>query len=38
MATSCGDVSFRLMGGDVDVADYDAQKSPFGFHIIKRIR
>lgn len=32
-----GDVGFALKVGEVGMAEYDAQKSPFGYHIIKRI-
>ncbi len=37
MATSFGDVSFGLKVGEVGMAPFDAAKSPFGWHIIKRL-
>jgi peptidyl-prolyl cis-trans isomerase C/peptidyl-prolyl cis-trans isomerase SurA len=33
-----GDVGWRLEVGEVGVAPYDAQRSPFGWHVIKRLR
>ncbi len=38
MVPAFGDVGFKLAVGEVGMADYDATKSPFGFHIIKRVR
>jgi parvulin-like peptidyl-prolyl isomerase len=32
-----GDVSFRLEVGEVEIANYHVQMSPFGWHIIKRL-
>jgi len=32
-----GDVGFRLQVGEVGVAPYQPSKSPFGWHVIKRI-
>jgi len=32
-----GDVSFRLEVGEVQIANYHVQMSPFGWHIIKRL-
>jgi len=32
-----GDVSFTISPGDVDLAEYDAEDSPFGWHVIKRL-
>ncbi len=32
-----GDVGFTLKVGEVGLATFDAEKSPFGFHIIKRL-
>jgi parvulin-like peptidyl-prolyl isomerase len=37
MAVSFGDVSFRLDVGEVGMAKYHPDLSPFGFHIIKRL-
>ena len=33
-----GDLSFRLQVGEVGIAEYDAQISPYGYHIIKRLK
>ena len=38
MATAFGDVSFSLKVGEIGIADYDPETSPFGYHIIKRIK
>lgn len=38
MATSFGDVAWRLDVGQVGVCAYDPVKSKFGWHIIKRLR
>jgi parvulin-like peptidyl-prolyl isomerase len=37
MAVSFGDISFRLQVGEIGMARYHAEMSPFGWHIIKRI-
>jgi hypothetical protein len=37
MVAGFGDVAFELSPGNVGMADYDAKKSPFGWHIIKRL-
>ena len=37
MAMSFGDVSFSLAVGEVGMAKYDGFKSPYGWHIIKRL-
>lgn len=37
MVPAFGDVGFKLQVGEVGLAEYDQQKSPYGFHIIKRI-
>ena len=37
MAVSFGDVSFRLDVGEIGMAKFHAELSPFGWHIIKRI-
>ncbi len=33
-----GDLSFRLQVGEVGITDYDKQTSPYGYHIIKRLK
>lgn len=33
-----GDVGFRLKVGEIGVSPWDAKKSPFGWHIIKRVK
>ena len=38
MVPAFGDVGFKLVQGEVGIADYDPQTSPFGWHIIKRVR
>jgi len=38
MVAAFGDVGFRIDVGEVGLADYDAKGSPFGLHIIKRIK
>ena len=38
MVRAFGDVSFSLDVGQVKMADYDKSTSPFGFHIIRRIK
>jgi PPIC-type PPIASE domain len=38
MVPAFGDVAFRLSPGNIDIADYDPTKSPFGYHIIKRLK
>jgi parvulin-like peptidyl-prolyl isomerase len=38
MVAAFGDVGFRIGVGEVGLADYDAKASPFGLHIIKRIK
>ena len=37
MAEAFGDTGFALAEGGVAVADHDPARSPFGFHIIKRL-
>lgn len=37
MVQAFGDVGWRLEVGEIGVASYDSQKSPFGYHIIKRL-
>jgi hypothetical protein len=38
MVKSFGDVGWRLAVGEIGVAPHDAKKSPFGWHIIKRVK
>ena len=38
MVPAFGDVGFSISPGNIDIADYDPVKSPFGWHIIKRLR
>ena len=38
MVPAFGDVGFALEIGEVKVADQDPAKSPYGFHIIKRVK
>jgi hypothetical protein len=38
MVPAFGDVGWRLAVGEVGVAPFDAQKSPYGWHIIKRVK
>lgn len=37
MVPAFGNVGFGLKVGEIGIADYDAQNSPFGYHIIKRV-
>ncbi len=38
MAAAFGDVGWRLQVGEVGVAPHDPAKSPFGYHIVKRLK
>ena len=38
MVPAFGDTGFPLKVGEYGIADFDEEKSPFGFHIVKRIR
>lgn len=38
MVAAFGDVGWRLAVGEVGVAAYDAKVSPFGWHLIKRLK
>lgn len=38
MVKGFGDLSFRLHVGQVGLLPYDAKDSPFGWHIIKRVK
>jgi parvulin-like peptidyl-prolyl isomerase len=37
MVGAFGDVGFPLQVGEIGLAEYDPQKSKYGWHIIKRI-
>ena len=38
MVPAFGNVGFRLAVGEIGLADYDARTSPFGYHLIKRVK
>ena len=38
MVPAFGDVGFKLEVGSIGMSVFDAQKSPFGWHIIKRLK
>jgi foldase protein PrsA len=38
MARAFGDVGFKLEVGEVGFAFHDEARSPFGFHILKRVK
>ena len=38
MVAAFGDVGFALKVGEIGISDYDTTTSPFGWHIIKRIK
>lgn len=38
MAPAFGDVGFELEVGEMAIADFDARTSPFGYHLIKRVK
>lgn len=38
MVAGFGDVGFRLAVGQIGVAPFDAKTSPYGWHIIKRVK
>lgn len=38
MVAAFGDVGFKLKAGEIGIADNDPRTSPFGWHIIKRIK
>ncbi len=38
MVPAFGDVGFELSVGNISIADYDKKTSPYGFHVIKRIK
>lgn len=38
MAPAFGDVAFSLGIGEIGLAEYDPSRSPYGYHVIKRLR
>ena len=38
MAKSFSDLAFKLKVGEIGIADFDPRNSPFGYHIIKRLK
>ena len=38
MVPAFGNVGFAISPGNIDIAEYDPQKSPFGWHVIKRLK
>jgi hypothetical protein len=38
MVAAFGDVGFKLEAGSIGMSVYDAKKSPYGWHIIKRLK
>ncbi|HLQ66124.1 MAG TPA: peptidylprolyl isomerase [Candidatus Limnocylindrales bacterium] len=38
MVPAFGNVGFAINVGEIGIADYDATKSPYGWHVIKRLR
>ena len=38
MVSAFGDVGFKLEVGTIGMSTFDSQKSPFGWHIIKRLK
>ncbi len=38
MVSAFGDVSFSLNVGEIGIAEYDPATSPYGWHVIKRIK
>jgi parvulin-like peptidyl-prolyl isomerase len=38
MVPAFGNVGFTLAVGEVGIADYDPQTSPYGYHVIKRVQ
>ena len=37
MVPGFGDLSFSLPPGGIDICEFDGEKSPFGYHVIKRL-
>ncbi|HKY34267.1 MAG TPA: peptidylprolyl isomerase [Candidatus Polarisedimenticolia bacterium] len=38
MVPAFGDVGFKLKVGEVGIADFDERTSPYGWHVIKRVK
>ena len=38
MVPAFGDVGFKLKVGEVGIADFDPKTSPYGYHVIKRVK
>jgi parvulin-like peptidyl-prolyl isomerase len=38
MVPAFGDVGFKLKVGEIGIADYDPATSPYGWHVIKRVK
>lgn len=38
MVPAFGNVGFAISPGNIDIADYDQKASPYGWHIIKRLK
>ncbi|MBI3854589.1 MAG: peptidylprolyl isomerase [Planctomycetes bacterium] len=38
MVPAFGDVGFRILVGEVGLAEHDPKTSPFGYHVIKRVK
>jgi len=38
MVPAFGNVGFAISPGNIDIADYDPKTSPYGWHIIKRLK
>jgi len=38
MVPAFGDIGFRILVDEISVAEHDPVKSPFGWHIIKRVK
>ncbi|MGH9867782.1 MAG: peptidylprolyl isomerase [Candidatus Polarisedimenticolia bacterium] len=38
MVAAFGDVGFKLNVGDVGLAEFDEKTSPYGYHVIKRVK
>ena len=37
MVPAFGEVGFSLAPGEIGIAEYDPVKSPYGWHVIKRL-
>lgn len=38
MVPAFGDIGFNIAVGEIGMAEFDAERSPFGWHIIKRLK